>query len=48
MSAVFVVYLRSKNVAKLTFTDDATMVFEYSKDYADNAVEGTPILSARL
>ncbi|MEH6345194.1 MAG: HipA domain-containing protein [Bermanella sp.] len=48
MSAVFDVYLLSKNVGQLTFNDDATMAFQYSKDYVDNAVAGTPILSVRF
>jgi serine/threonine-protein kinase HipA len=48
MSAVFDVYLLSKNVGQLTFNDDATMTFQYSKDYVDNAVKGTPVLSVRF
>jgi len=48
MSAVFDVYLLSRNVGQLTFNDDATMAFQYSNNYVDNAVKSTPILSVRF
>ncbi len=48
MSAAFDVYLLSINVGQLTFNDDATIAFQYSKNYIDNAVKGTPILSVRF